>query len=175
MTMRRRKIQEKVKEILEKNKISDVPVPVERIAKSCGARVSHDFLEGDLSGFLYIAHNQAVIGVNTHHSHTRQRFTIAHELGHYLLHNQQEQIHIDHEFRARFRRNNLSSEGTDSKEREANLFAASLLMPEEFLEKDLEDEIDLFDDEFLYNLARRYGVSTQALVNRLKGLGYIEE
>ena len=48
-------------------------------------------------------------------------------------------------------------------------------MPQEFLDNDLEDEIDLFDDDFLYDLAHRYGVSTQTLVNRLKNLGYIEE
>jgi Zn-dependent peptidase ImmA (M78 family) len=50
-------------------------------------------------------------------------------------------------------------------------------MPKEFLEADLaaEDDVDLLDDDFLRNLARKYGVSTQALVNRLKNLGYIQE
>jgi Zn-dependent peptidase ImmA (M78 family) len=50
-------------------------------------------------------------------------------------------------------------------------------MPAEFLEADLrnEEHVDLFDDDFLNGLARRYGVSAQALVNRLKNLGYIPE
>jgi Zn-dependent peptidase ImmA (M78 family) len=71
----------------------------------------------------------------------------------------------------------VSSQGTDEFEREANLFAASLLMPERFLEHDLEDEdyVDLFDDEFLSELARKYGVSGQALTNRLNYLGYIPD
>jgi Zn-dependent peptidase ImmA (M78 family) len=71
----------------------------------------------------------------------------------------------------------MSSQGTDEAEREANLFAASLLMPKEFIEADLasEDYFDLLDDGFLQNLARKYGVSAQALVNRLKNLGYIQE
>jgi Zn-dependent peptidase ImmA (M78 family) len=49
--------------------------------------------------------------------------------------------------------------------------------PKEFLEADLASEefVDLFDDEFLQGLGRKYGVSTQALVNRLKNLGYIQE
>ena len=175
MAVRRRKIQAIVKNLLAENAIKEAPVPVTRIARACGARISRDSLEGDLSGFLYSKDKQALIGVNTHHSMTRQRFTIAHELGHFLLHNQDEHIHVDHEFRVRFRRNPLSSEGTDTNEREANFFAASLLMPEEFMERDLEHEIDLFDEDFLQNLARKYGVSTQALVNRLKNLGYIEE
>ena len=70
-----------------------------------------------------------------------------------------------------------ASQGTDEAEREANFFAASLLMPKAFLEADLEKEVyvDLLDDEFLHGLSRKYGVSTQALVNRLKNLGYIQE
>ena len=45
--------------------------------------------------------------------------------------------------------------------------------PREFLEADLakEDYVDLLDDEFLHGLSHKYGVSMQALVNRLKNLG----
>ena len=65
----------------------------------------------------------------------------------------------------------------DDAEREVNLFAPSLLMPRRFLEEDLENEeyVDLLDDDFLSDLARKCGVSSQALVNRLKNLGYIPE
>jgi len=51
------------------------------------------------------------------------------------------------------------------------------MQPKRFLEADLADkhDIDLLDDDFLRDLARRYGVSTQALVNRLKNLGYVQE
>jgi hypothetical protein len=117
----------------------------------------------------------AGIGVNTHHAPARQNFTTFHELGHLLLHDQ-EKLHIDNGFRVRLR-DDVSSQGTDDAEREANLFAASLLMPRRFLEEDLESEeyVDLLDDDFLSDLARKYGVSSQALVNRLKNLGYIPE
>jgi Zn-dependent peptidase ImmA (M78 family) len=78
-----------------------------------------------------------------------------------------EQLHVDHEFSVRLR-NDVSSQGTDGAEQEANFFAVSLLMPKQFLEADLANEeyVDLLDDEFLHGLARKYGVSTQALVNR---------
>jgi len=150
-------------------------VPVEKIAKAQGARIFYQSLDNDMSGFLYRDKAQAVIGVNTHHAPVRQNFTTAHELGHLLLHDQ-EQLHVDHGFRVRLR-DDMSSQGTDEAEREANLFAASLLMPKEFIEADLasEDYFDLLDDGFLQNLARKYGVSAQALVNRLKNLGYIQE
>ena len=150
-------------------------MPVEKIAKAQGARIFYQSLDNDMSGFLYRDKAQAVIGVNTHHAPVRQNFTTAHELGHLLLHDQ-EQLHVDHGFRVRLR-DDMSSQGTDEAEREANLFAASLLMPKEFIEADLasEDYFDLLDDGFLQNLARKYGVSAQALVNRLKNLGYIQE
>ena len=38
-----------------------------------------------------------------------------------------------------------------------------------------EEFVDLLDDDFLSSLAKKYGVSSQALVNRLKNLGYIQE
>jgi hypothetical protein len=49
-------------------------------------------------------------------------------------------------------------------------------MPEAFLEDDLAelDYLDLLDDSDLPELAKKYGVSTQTLVNRLKNLGYME-
>jgi len=175
MAIRRRKIEAMVGTLLAENGVTEAPVPISKIAKAKGARIFIDSLEGDLSGFLYRDKEQAVIGVNTRHHPVRQNFTIGHELGHYLLHDQ-EQLHVDHEFRVRLR-NDVSSQGTDEAEREANFFAASLLMPKEFLETDLAKEVyvDLLDDELLHGLARKYGVSAQALVNRLKNLGYIQE
>lgn len=176
MAIRRSKIKSKIEKILTENNITKAPVPVVQIAKASGARISAGSLEGDLSGFLYRDNEQVVIGVNNHHSQTRQNFTIAHELGHLLLHDQEEQLHVDHAFRVRLR-NDVSSQGINEAEREANLFAASLLMPEKFIEKDLEgkEDIDLLDDDCLNQMARKYGVSSQAFVNRLKNLGYIQE
>src|SRR6266702_6592122 len=157
MAIRRRKIETLVEGLLATYKIKEAPVPVERIAKAKGARVFHQSLEDDVSGFLYQDKEQTVIGVNTHHAPVRQNFTTAHELGHLLLHDQ-EQLHVDRDFRVRLR-NDVSSQGTDEAEKEANFFAASLLMPKEFLERDLADQesIDLFDDGFLRDLSRKYG------------------
>src|ERR1700730_2577866 len=175
MAIRRRRVESLIEELLDRYDITEAPVPVEQIAKAEGARIFYQSLEDDVSGFLYRDQTQTVIGVNTHHAPVRQNFTTAHELGHLLLHDQ-EQLHIDHAFRVRLR-DGVSSQGTDDDEREANFFAASLLMPRRFLEDDLQAEeyINLLDDDFLSDLASKYGVSTQALVNRLKNLGYIQE
>jgi|SRR6185503_5762538 len=175
MAIRRRKIDALIQDLLAEHKVAGAPVPVERIAKSKGARIFYQSLEDDVSGFLYRDGKQVVIGVNTHHAPVRQNFTTAHELGHLLLHDQ-EKLHVDHAFTIRLR-DDVSSQGTNVAEREANFFAASLLMPKEFLKQDLvaAENVDILYDSFLHDLARKYGVSTQALLHRLKNLGYLHE
>ena len=175
MAIRWRRIEAIANDLLKQHSISTAPIPVERIAKSQGVKVFYQSLKNDVCGFLYRDSNQTVIGINTHHPAVRQSFTAAHELGHLLLH-EQEQLHVDHAFRVRLR-DETSGQGTNEAEREANFFAASLLMPREFIEEDLsgETDIDLLDDDFLRVLAKKYGVSTQALMNRLKNLGYFHD
>lgn len=60
-------------------------------------------------------------------------------------------------------------------EMEANLFAAELLMPKQFLDADLAKlgGLDLFEDEVLRDLAKKYEVSVQAMTHRLTNLEYI--
>ena len=172
MPIRRFKIQKLVSHLLTEFKVEEPPVPVRRIARGCGARIFREGQEGDLSGFLFRRAKEIVIGVNTNHAPVRQRFTIAHELGHLLLHDVDE-LHVDRGFMVRLR-SDISSLGLDENEMEANRFAAELLMPTRFLKRDLEGaELNFTDDATLRLLARRYGVSAQALAIRLSGLGYL--
>lgn len=175
MAVRRRKIRELVETLLAEANVTHAPVPVWQIARAKGARIAVDSLQGDLSGFLYRDASQKVIGVNTQHATVRQTFTIAHELGHLLLHDQ-EQLHVDRSFASVRLRDDTSSQGVDDAEKEANLFAAELLMPEKFLKLDLASHrmIDIHDESLIPVLARKYGVSVQALTFRLQYLGYIE-
>ncbi len=73
------------------------------------------------------------------------------------------------------RRDTHSSEGTNVREIEANLFAAELLMPEEFLMRDVKRVclLDLLDEEAVKELAQQYKVSAQAMTIRLTTLGYL--
>jgi Zn-dependent peptidase ImmA (M78 family) len=148
---------------------------VEVIAKKEGLDIRLEPLQSNLSGFLYRHQNQAIIGANSLQARARQRFTIAHELGHFLLH-EDEQLHVDRSPYFRLR-SDLASQGVDSAEIEANRFAAELLMPRAMVDSDLKapDPVDVLDDEFVARLARRYGVSTQAMTLRLNNLGYVEQ
>ena len=64
-----------------------------------------------------------------------------------------------------------SSTAEDIEEIEANAFAASLLMPEDFLKEDLANFVlDIDDPQQVQRLARRYEVSAQAMTIRLMNL-----
>jgi Zn-dependent peptidase ImmA (M78 family) len=162
---------EAAKALLDEAKVSKPPVPVERLARLRGARVRYEPLEGELSGMLFREGDRAIIGVNSLHPKSRQRFTIAHELGHLELH-EPTGIHVDHKFAVR-RRDERSSQAVDRWEIEANGFAAELLMPASMLEEDLAGfEMDYEDEELTRQLADRYRVSLQAMAIRLTTLGF---
>lgn len=165
---RHARIERVVSNLLDEYQVVTPPVPVERIVKAHGIVLqSGDLGDADVSGFLARSLNRTTIGVNATHPKTRQRFTIAHEFAHYLLH---EGIvsHIDKAYRVNFR-SPASSEGTDVEEIEANFFAASILMPKEFLTAD--DAISALDsDERVQELANRYRVSGHAMSLRLANL-----
>jgi Zn-dependent peptidase ImmA (M78 family) len=175
MTPSLKKIQNTVAEILQNNGVIQAPVDVETIAANAGIDVRKTPAEDEISGFVMkTPAGGAVIGVNTLHHPNRQRFTIAHEIGHFYLHDLDE-VHVDRFFvKLRDRR---SSTGEDPQEVAANRFAAELLMPEHFLPKDLRElgMRDFLDDRAMLQLARKYQVSVQAMTNRLVGLGLISQ
>lgn len=182
MGVRRKFIRETAERVLDAHCPDCPPVNVRKIAKRLGIEVKIESVDDDLSGFLYREPKteRAVIGVNARHHPNRQTFTIAHELGHYLLH-ESETVHLDSKKNGYTLqlRNPASATGESINEREANLFAAELLMPAKFLAKELrKKEFDLLEDELLADsvlrsLAQRCGVSLQALTIRLHNLGYI--
>jgi Zn-dependent peptidase ImmA (M78 family) len=177
MQIRRKLIRSQTSELLAKFQISAPPVPVDKIAERLGIHVVGQPADDDISGFLLRdRQGKVVIGFNDKHHINRQRFTIGHEVGHFLLH-KGEDLHVDETgsgYEVRLRQGH-SSEATDVDELEANLFSAELLMPAEFLEADLTElaPLCLADDDKIRKLAAKYKVSAQALTLRLTHLGYI--
>jgi Zn-dependent peptidase ImmA (M78 family) len=179
-TKRSRKIQQLVEKLLQLTKIETPPVDIERVAKLRGAEIRYGAFkgEGKLAGILFQEDNQIIIGVNESHPSTRQRFTIAHELGHLELHSHSK-LHVDTHFKSPIRlRDEISSLAIDPEEIDANTFAAELLMPTLMIERDVRNVMsnqvfDYEDDEFIRELANRYEVSPQAMTFRLINLGFI--
>ncbi|MEO8608829.1 MAG: ImmA/IrrE family metallo-endopeptidase [Chloroflexota bacterium] len=158
--------------ILEQYAIRGVPVDVVSLVQQMGLNVAAQELEDKVSGFLIIKNGQAAIGVNQNHHPNRQRFTVAHELGHYVLHRTLSNIFVDSTLT--FYRDTNSTDGKTLQEIQANAFAAELLMPETIIRDYLRTyEIDLYDARDVANLASKFGVSEQALTIRLVNLNLI--
>jgi len=169
---RRSKIQQRAKAILDEQKVSSAPVPVERIAKALGAQLRFSPLDNELSGMVYVKDGTPIIGVNALHHPNRQRFTMAHEVGHLVFHRAEitKEIHVDKDF-PMLMRDAVSSTGVNEMEIEANLFAVELLMPATFLSKSLEGQpFDIDDEGAVSALAKEYKVSASAMRFRLGNL-----
>ena len=97
----------------------------ETIARLLGIDVLHHQFSDNISGLFFKKNNKLYIGVNSSQSEHRKRFTLAHEIGHFLLHTD-ESFHFDQD-NVLYRADSILS----STETEANHFAAEILMPEE--------------------------------------------
>src|ERR1700722_19420307 len=121
-----------VRALLRDCLITAPPVDLGIICDRAHISLERSFLPDTVSGFLYNQDGRTIIGVNPRHSTRRQRFTIAHELAHFFLGHQGDGVHVDKNL-ALFRD---SDQVSDVKESAANLCAAELLMPKQFLIKD---------------------------------------
>lgn len=159
------KIETIAEDILTKLKVSTIPVPVEEIAGKLSIKIGRE-PSNDFSGLLIRKDGNSLIGVNSTESHVRQRFTIAHELGHFFLHPQKDTF-VDY-------RDNQKDVMRTPRERQANMFAAALLMPRTSIFKDVKNlsKEGIHDAEIL-KLAEKYEVSEEAMKYRLMNLNVL--
>ncbi len=169
------KAERTARQVLERCSISAPPVPVEEIARNLGGRVSFENFGPDVSGILYREGTKVVIAVNATHAKTRQRFTIAHEVGHLSLHPGRPMF-VDRSVRID-RRDANASLGVDPDEIEANSFAAALLMPENMILATVThrstQRVSAGSEGIIRWLANRFDVSIQAMEYRLANLGLV--
>lgn len=165
-----KQIRELVEDLLKRHGVAQkIPVPIEEIARAEGAELRYMPYDGDLSGMVYRDDDRTVIGVNSLHHPNRERFTIAHELGHMLMHKGKE-VFVDRKFRINFR-DGASAEGIEPEEIDANRFAAEILIPYDMIVEDLKgQQLDAVDEEEIAKLARKYRVSTQTMTYRIFNL-----
>ena len=170
--------EEKALDLLQEYRIYEPPVPVEDIANSLGAMIIRNHFDGSESGFTYRNGPRVIIGINSRTSRKRQRFSIAHEIGHLVLHNNR--LIVDHAVRIDWR-DGVSSLGTNRQEIEANSFGATLLMPpdmvishvKEYASRISQPGVGFPRDELIAGLARDFDVSSEAMGFRLINLGVL--
>lgn len=132
-----------------------------------------EFEDENQSGALIRENGEWSIIVNRHHPLNRKRFTIAHELGHFFAVTKgstQAEIYLEEngdvikDF-ALMKRTEEVEEGSYQVERQANMIAASILMPDEMV-------LNLYNDGLsVAALAGEFGVSEIAMDYKLKRMG----
>jgi Zn-dependent peptidase ImmA (M78 family) len=121
-----------------------VPFPFAEMASRLGNvdLLFSDSITPNISGVIYFQTERFTILINQQKSAVRQYFTTAHEFGHYFLHDDWLQANASNGFidfsetldgdTMLLRHDELSLSQVDvQKEREANNFAAELIMPED--------------------------------------------
>jgi Zn-dependent peptidase ImmA (M78 family) len=117
-------------------------------------------LPDGIAGCCWRQEQHTVLWVNGTDAPVRQRFTLAHELGH---------VRCSHDLRVSVDTfETLAGKTTDSREIQANAFAAELLAPAEGVRAMIRGEPTLED---VVLIAARYGISTVAALYRLNTLG----
>ena len=137
----------------------EAPVKVIPIAHAFGVRMykNRSWVDG-LSGLIRRdGEGEYSIHVNANHPITRQRFTMAHELAHFLLHKDKIGDGITDDY---LYRSGLCS----SIEREANLLAADILMPKHLLINEENAKLTISEQ------AEKFWVSTTTMDIRLGSL-----
>ena len=176
--MRQSEVKKKAEEFCEQNGIKSYPVEIVRICRENGLKVFEEYLDSDISGLIVVDDKEwdkygadKFIIVNLAESAVRRRFTIAHELAHYILHRNGNRLYAHRD---------MTNDGTvkNSIEQEANYFAANVLMPESLIRDkvdDLKSEVwgKLPNFVLIREIADHFVVSESAAEVRLKQLEII--
>ena len=145
--------------------LSEKPVPLGKIANRLGIRVKVSPMDRGISGQISKAEDGIYeIRINKFETRSRQRYTLSHEIAHFLLHK-----HLIDENNG-IQDNILLRSGLPQKvEYEANRLAADLVMPEDSVTKDA-DRLSVngaVTDQVIEKLAAEWGVSKSAMEIKL--------
>lgn len=133
----------------------DVPLQFRKL-NGCDGRIIHDG-------------NRSIIVINDQIQYqTRRDFTIAHELGHYLMHRGGLIQHVDSMSTMSWFDNTLKNQ-ISIQEYEANTFAAEILLPSTIFQKEIERKP--FSPELVKFISDKYRVSQSSIIYRFVEFG----
>jgi len=161
-----RRIPPRIREIVEEF-LQEYPVRLGALASRLGVPIRVASMKTGVSGQISRDGSGYLIRINRNEARERQRFTIAHELAHYLLHREE----IDR-LPEGITDNVLYRSGApEAIEYEANRLAADLVMPMELVQKRLKDDFSgVVTDATIEGLADVFEVSKSAMEIRLSTL-----
>lgn len=144
--------------------LAEHPVKLGAIAKCLGVKVLLSTLPRGTSGQIGKENGDFVIRINRHEAKHRQRFTLAHELAHFLLHQKRIEAEGSWSENILLRAPNQPMQI----EYEANRLASDLVIPSAQLTEATADYTGPMTSEVIEDLARRFGVSTAAMEIKLQ-------
>ena len=149
------------REIVESH-LAEKPVRLGCLAKELGISVKLSALERGRSGLIEVEDSAYTIKINRHETRERQRFTLAHEIAHFLIH----RAIIDTDRKIV---DNVLYRSGQSKavEYEANRLAADLIMPDNQIEVDIETLDVPITEDVIARFADEWQVSKAAMEIRL--------
>ncbi len=166
---KKHEIEMRVKEFIAENKIdTSKPVDIVALVRNLGFAVASLDLPETEDGFVIIdeeddnlfgLESDKVIGVNDSRDFVDQRFIVAHELGHFLLHSKNEPLFAHRE----------NIKGKNQEENDADYFAACILMYDElfvYIYKALENVTDKLEEKVSF-LAEYFKVPEQSVRRRI--------
>ena len=142
-----------------------IPVNVDALARQFDLRVRRHPMADNLAGMLTWSENGWTVTVNSNHAESRQRFTLAHEIGHFLLHRDRLErgTNDTNGYTVTAEADGYNDRIDAHAEQEANQFATALLMPEERVA----DVCRAFRCNDAEPVARLFKVSAHAMTVRM--------
>lgn len=147
-----------------------IPVDLHLVASRLGVKIEERKFVDEIDGvYLRLPGTSPIICINTQYTkpHTRQRFTLAHEIGHHVLVGNKSSgkiIILD----------SSKNSSRSMMERACDSFAAMLLMPEDIIREHY-SELSSNPQNRILIMAERFGVSVMAMRRRLREIGIVEK
>jgi len=146
-----------------------LPLNIKAAIHEHGITIIKREMDRSVTGFLLTDETRVTMVVNGALDAYQQRFSLAHLLGHFVLHGQGAALFVD--FRKPTASKLSNQEEWLVREREADEFAAELLMPEDVLRDSLGGKPRRRRNFFTQPVAAHFGVSEIMFALRLTELG----
>jgi len=171
--------------LLEEKNLLNLPINLDELANKLDIEVKYSPLKSDVSGKINYnsIDDNVIIHINSNEYELRQRFSLAHELSHYIYDiNFNEDIEIEDNDKTLFRKDVINPI-----EKRANKYAEKLLMPKKLFVAEINTIKDnLFPDtdnkigipniyKLVEELSSKFKVSKPAVIIRLHSIGKIKD
>ena len=147
------------------NNLKTKPINILELSTTLGIEVYNPYFSTKIEGWIEYNEKETVfeIFLNPQYPAIKQRYTLAHEISHFLFHKDEivKQGQLD--------RGYLAKGFFDVREWQANLFASELLIPTDMIEEDIDGDVDLLSEKnLMVHIAKEYKVSTPVAIKRAK-------